>query len=784
MIRNYFTSFIRFIGKHKAYSFNNLLGLSIGMASAVIIYLWILDEQSFDTFHENYDNLYRFVQTQHYEDGDFLVAATPGPMAPEFEELFPEIIETARFRPGLPEVLISYDDKKFYEYRVAFADKEFFKLFSYPFVRGSADNPFHDVNSLLITEHIAEKYFGDEDPVGKTLYINNEEVYTVTGVLKNIPVNSHLQFDIIGNFDKLEKLGYYVGWNNNFYYGYALLQEGVDHHTLGPKFDQYMRENQGNERTNFWLQPLPEIHLHSDFDIDVYSHTEPTYQYIRIFYIIGILIILIAIINYINLSTARSTRRALEVGIRKVHGAKRSQLIRQFMGESFLLVLFSYLIAMLLVEIALPLFNQFTGKAVSVNYSDPHFTIGIVILIILTSLISGGYPALFLSSYNPAQILKGNIKAGPASFRRILVIIQFSIAIIMIISTGIIYRQLTYIQNLNLGIDKEMVLYSRIRGSLYQEYFTFKQELSDYPSIISISYCSNLPTYNVASTSGIDWEGKSEETNVLIHRFIVDHDYIPTFGIELVTGRNFSLEHPSDSGDFILNEAAIRQMGMEDPIGKRFRLWDMEGKIIGVMKDFNYKSLHKEVEPLCMYIDRRVMGYIYIKIEGQNVSGILANVEKVATKINPFFPMDFQFIDQEFEKLYRSEEKLRTLFTLFAILAIFLSCLGLFGLSSFMAEKRTKEIGIRKAMGSNSWQILTLFSWDALKWILISNIIAWPVAWFYMKHWLNDFAYKTSIKLWIFLIAGIGVLLIAILAVSLQALRAARINPAISLKHE
>jgi len=784
MIRNYIIAFFRFIGKHKAYSLNNILGLSIGMASAVLIYLWILDELSFDTFHENYDNLYRFVQTQHYEDGDFLVAATPGPMAPTFEDLFPEIIETARFRPTSSEVLISYEDKKFYEYRFAFADKEFFKLFSYPFVEGSAENPFPDINSLLITERIAKKYFGNEDPIGKTIYVNREVAFTITGVLEDIPANSHLQFDFLGNFDRLEKLGYYIGWNNNYYYGYALLQEGVDYRTLAPRFDQYMQENDLTTTTNFWLQPLSEVHLHSDFDIDVYSHTEPTYQYIKIFYIIGILIILIAIINYINLSTARSTRRALEVGIRKVHGAKRPQLIRQFMGESFTLVIFSYLIAMLLVELVLPAFNHFTGKEVSVDYSDQQFAIGMIILVIFTGLISGGYPSLFLSSYNPVQIMKGEIKAGPAAFRRILVTVQFSIAIMMIICTGIVYNQLTYIQNINLGLEKEHVLYSRVRGNLYSDYFTFKQELLKYPGIQSITYCSDLPTYNVASTSGIDWEGKNEQTRVLIHRFIVDHDYIPTFGIEMAAGRNFSLDHPSDSGDFILNEAAIRQMGMEDPVGKRFTLWGRDGKIIGITKDFNYKSAHKEIEPLCMYLEPRVFGYIYIRIDGQNVQGTMKNIEKVAKQINPFFPMDFQFINREYENLYTSEQKLRTLYTLFAFLAIFLSCLGLYGLSSFLAEKRTKEIGIRKTMGSNPWQIMTLFSWDALKWILLSNLVAWPVAWWFMNRWLQGFAYKTDIEFWIFAAAAILVLIIAILSISFEVIRTVRINPAVSLKYE
>ncbi len=784
MLRNYLSTFLRFIYRHKGYSIINILGLSVGMAATVIIYLWILDELNFDTFHEKYDHIYRIVQTQHYEDGDFYVAATPAPLPLALEDYFPEIIETARFRPGSPEVLVSYNDKKYYETKVAFADKEFFDIFSFEFVKGSPGNPFPDINSVLITERIAEKYFGDEDPLGKVINLNERLIFTVASVLKNIPANSHLQFEILGNFEILESVGYEVGWNNNYYYGYAILQDGIDYRSMGVKFDQYLKENQGSFRSNFWLQPLSEIHLHSDFDIDVYSHTEPKYNYIRIFFIIGVFIIFIAIINYINLSTARSTRRAMEVSVRKINGAKRKQLIRQFLGESFLLTLISYLIAILLIELILPYFNQFTGKEVSVNYSDLSFTFGMIILILFTGFVSGIYPALFLSSYNPVQILKKDIKAGPVSFRNILVILQFFAAVIMIICTIIVYSQLTYIQNMNLGLDKDLILYSQIKGNLYDDYITFKEELKKYPGIVNITCCSDLPTYNVASTSGIDWEGKSEETNVLIHRYIVDHDYIPTFGIEMAAGRNFSFEHPSDSGCYILNEAAIRQMEMEDPVGKRFSLWGGDGEIIGVMKDFHYKSIHKEVEPLCMYLISRVFGYIYIKISGENVPGTIAKIEKVWNQFNPYFPMDFKFIDIEYDKLYVFEKKLRALFTLFAVLAIFLSCLGLYGLSSYMVEKRTREIGIRKAMGSNNRDILALFSRNTLKLILISNLIGWPVSWWYMQNWLNEFAYRTKISFWIFPATAVLVLIIAILSVSYQSLRAANINPAVTLKYE
>ncbi len=786
MIRNYLKSLLRFLYKHKTYTLNNILGLSIGMASVVIIYLWILDELSFDTFHPNHERIYRFVQTVQNEDLEFKIAVSPAVMPPTFEEQFPEIIETARFRPETREVLVSHGDKKFYETKVAYADKEIFSLFSFRFISGSSNDPFPAVNSVIVTEKIAEKYFGEDDPTGKFITINEDQVFLISGVLENLPLNSHLKFDILCNFDILKSDSYYYSesWHDHNFYGYALLHEDADIGLLSEKFTEFMRENHQYESTTYWLQPLSDVHLRSDFDIDLYSHSEPKAQYILIFSFVGIFILLIAVFNYINLTTARSTRRAMEVGIRKVNGAIRIQLFRQFMSESFILILITYLIAMLVVELVIPFFNQLTGKELSVNYMDPSFAIGMGILVILTGFLSGVYPSLFLSSFSPIRIIKGDIKAGPSLFRKVLVFFQFFVAVFIIVCTGIIYKQLQYIQNRNIGLDKELVLYSRINGEMFKNFHSFKQELKNYPEIKNITYCSQLPTYTVASTSAVDWEGKEEETSMIIHQYIVDHDYIPLFGIELSAGRNFDLNHPSDSGDFILNEAAIRHMGLENPVGKRFQLWNREGTIIGVMKDFHFKSLHKKVEPLCLRLARTVAGYIFIKIEPDNIENTLKQVRIVWDAHNPQFPMAFEFLDNEYQKLYQSEQKLRSLFTLFALLAVFLSSLGLIGLTSFLTEKRTKEIGIRKAMGSSPWKIMTLFSWDTLKWILLSNLVAWPIAWWFMKRWLQGFAYKTEIAIWIFAAAAILVLIIAILSISFEVIRIARINPAVSLKYE
>jgi putative ABC transport system permease protein len=788
MIRNYLKSFIRFISEHKAYSINNIIGLSIGMASAVLIYLWILDELSFDTFHDNYNNIYRIVATWDNADGDFNLAVTAAQLAPAFKESFPEILETARFRPAETAMLVSHGENKFYEDDIAYVDKEFFRIFTHPFIYGSGENPFPELYSAVISKEIATKYFGDGDLVGEQFSLDEETVVTVTGVIEDVPANSHLHFKILLNFELLPKMGWDLGWENNSIFAYALMKEGFDYPSLKTRIDTLTKQLYSHGVYEFWLQPLSDVHLKSSMEEDVYSHTEPTYQYIRIFSFIGIFILLLSVINYVNLSTARSTMRAREVGVRKVFGARREQLVRQFMGESFFLCLLSYLLAMLLVEIVLPQFNDFTGKEVFVNYSDPRFLTGMLSIILISGVFSGAYPSLFLSSYIPVKVLRGEIKTGPSAFRRVLVILQFTIAILMIICTGIVYRQLTFIQNRNLGINTEQIVYARINGGLEKKLRGFKEELLQNPGISFVSHSNNLPTWTDNGTYGIYWEGKAQEDILYIVPNLVDQDYIPTFGIEMAEGRNFSVDRPADYSNYILNEQAVSLMNLTDPIGKKFGMWGMDGEIIGVMKNYNFKSLHKEIEPLVLFMRDPAVedpyGYVFIKMEGADVRKTLGYIESTWNKINPFFPADFSFLDQDYANLYDSENKMRTLFTIFAALSVFLSCLGLFGLTSFMTEKRRREIGIRKAMGASSWQIMALFSWDAQKLILISNLIAWPLAWLYMKHWLNDFAYKTSINPWIFLLSGFIVLLISVLTLSFQAQKASRINPAISIKRE
>lgn len=788
MIRNYLISFIRFLRRHKAYSINNILGLSIGMAAAVLVFLWILDELSFDSFHENYEQIYRIVTTMDNPEGDLEITTTAAPLAEAFEESFPEIIETARFKPHWQEMNVAQEEVKFLEKDLTFADKEFFNIFTHRFILGSELDPFPDVNSAVITEEYSQKYFGEKNPLGETLRLNDEFDVTISGVIENVPANSHLNFSMLINFEMIEEFGYELHWENLSHHAYALLREDVDLVALKTQIDTLTKELYSHGGYEFSLQALPEVHLRSSFDIDVYGHSEPINQYIRIFILIGVLILLISVINYINLATARSTARAREVSVRKVFGARRGQLIRQFLGESFLLCLLSYLLAMLLVEAVLPSFNAFTGKEVKVDYSNARFSIGIIAIFLLTGLLSGSYPALLLSSYIPARTLSGDIKAGPSSFRRVLVILQFSIAVLMIICTGIVYRQLTFMQNRNLGIHTEQTIYFPVVGDIGEKLSYLKEELKKYPGVNGVTNSGSLPTYSINGTFGIWWDGKTEEDNLHINVNKVDPDYIPTLGIELTEGRNFLPDYPSDSANFILNETAVKQMQLKDPVGTRFALWGMNGEIVGVVKDYNFNSLHKEINPLCLHITTPgyagVYGYIFIKLEGSNIRKTLGDVEGFWSKSFPTLPFDYRFLEEEYASLYLAESRMRSLFALFAALSVFLSCLGLYGLSSFMAEKRTKEIGIRKAMGATSGQILTLISWDAIKWVLISNLIAWPIAWLYMKQWLADFAYRTGISLWIFILSAFIVLLISVITLSFQALNAARINPAMTIKHE
>jgi len=788
MLKSYLLLAYRVLFRYRGYSFINILGLAVGLTCSIIIYLWLLDEINYDRHNENYESIYRLVQDEKLEGGIYKVAATPAPLAPLLMEKFPEITLTGRYRPIIEKVLVTWKDKKFYENGFGYADPELLRIFTFDFLHGSREHALDKPNGLIITERIAGKYFGDENPIGKSIQIDGGFVYTVTAVIANLPSNSHIQFDMLAPFERIMQMGWSTNWGNNYYYAYMLFNNAYDYKLMKDKFHRFLIKQfnlqEKDLTSDFYLQPLSDIHLKSEFDIDLYSHSEVSYQYLYIFSTVAIIILLIVVINYMNLSTARAARRAREVGIRKTAGATRRQLITQYMGESFILTLISGFIALILCDLALPLINNFTGKNLGIHYSDYQFTLGLAGIILFTAISAGSYPSFFISSFSPQLVLKGHVKSGSSLFRKILVIFQFSLAIILIIGTFVISDQLKFLQNRNLGLNKDQILYTEFSGSMNKNFSLFKSALKQLPEIENVTWSSDLPTYTVHSTWGVSWEGNTSSSLFLIHQFAVDEDYLPTFGMGIKDGRNFDFAYPSDSGCFILNETAVNLMDMKDPVGKWFRLWDNQNTIIGVMKDFNFKSLHKPVEPLILWIGRDPFGFIFIKVRPGEMNRSMTAIRRVWEKYNPDFPLELKFLDAEYENLYKAEQKMAILFGGFAIVAIFLSCLGLFGLASFMTETRTREIGIRKAMGASGSTVIRMLSIDFATWVVVATIIGVPVAYFYLHHWLQNFAFRTTIRPGSFILAIILVLVIAQLSVIYQTRKASRKDPADVLKYE
>ncbi|UCC38615.1 MAG: ABC transporter permease [Candidatus Aminicenantes bacterium] len=788
MLKNYLKIALRNIKKHKGYSLINVTGLAIGIAVCLFILLWVQDELSFDRFHANIDNLYRLTEDQIYTDGTiFPVAVTPELLGPGLKTDYPEVVEFARFRI-LGRVLVSTGDKDFYENGFACADPAFFQMFTFPLLKGSPAAVLSDMGKVVISEEIADKYFGSENPIGKPISLNKNWDFLVSGVMKNIPVNSHMRLDFVAHFDFLIKeLGYGGGWWNNNFYTYVRLAEKADVEKLSKEVYGYLKKIYDKTSTRIRLQPVKDIHLRSHYAIDLYGATQDKSQYVYIFTAVAFIVLLLACINFMNLATARSGVRSREVGLRKVVGARRFELILQFFGESVLFALMASLIASVLVLAFLPVFNSLTAKSLPLSLIfSPAVILFLVGISLFTGIFSGVYPALFLSAFQPVSIFRGDSLTGTRSafFRKALVVLQFALSIVFIAGTLIIGSQLRYIQSRNLGFDKEAVMHFRLRGSLRQKYEAFKTELLQLSGIENVTRASNFPTYTVHSTSAFRWEGMTPEDKILVHHNAVGYDYIKTFEIEIVDGRDFSKQFPSDKDAFIVNETAVRLMRYEEPVGKRIQLWNLKGAIIGVVKDFHYKSLHTEIEPLLLRIAPGRNRYVFVKLRTENIHDNIQALGRIYSKHCPEYPFEFGFLDESLDNLYRNDRRVGSVFNVFTVLAIFISCLGLFGLASFLIERRTKEIGIRKILGADVGKILVLLSRDFLRWVAVANIIAWPVAFFAMNRWLQNFAYRTNIALWTFALAAGFALGIALLTISYHSIRASLSNPADSLRYE
>ncbi len=788
LLWNYLVVALRKIKRQKGYAIINVAGLAIGIGVSLFIFLWIWDESSFDRFHSGFNDICRVTQDQKYSDGTvFPVAVTPELLGPGLKQDFPEVLEFTRFR-RVGRNLLSFGEKQFYESGIAFADPSFLKVFTFPLVKGNPETALGSPDSLVITETAARKYFGSEDPLGRTLRLANTFDFKVTGVARDIPSNSHLQFDFLGNFTVLIKnLGYGPGWWNNDFYTYLRLAPQADFDKLAAAVEGYLTKV-APTKTRIRLQHLQDVHLRSSYAIDIDGPSRDRSQVVAVFAGVAFLVLLIACINYMNLATARSGLRSKEVGLRKVVGAGRADIMRQFFGESLLFAAISSCAAAGLASLLLPLFNSLTGKTISpADLAGPPVIMFLAGVALVAGVLSGIYPALFLSAFRPASIFRGESLSGARSalFRKSLVVLQFGLSIVFIAGTLVIAAQIRHMQTRDLGYDKDSLVYFPLRGELRKNYQAFRSELLRSAGILGVTSSSGVPTYTVQSTSAFDWEGRSPGESILVHHYSVGYDYFETLGMEMVKGRSFSREFPSDKDAYIVNETAARLMGYNEPLGKTVSLLSrLEGPIIGVVKDFNFKSLHVNVEPLVLRIEPARDNYVFVKTGLQNIAPSLETIRRLHGKHNPGYPLEYEFLDEALGELYRSDRQFGAVIRVFTGLAIFISCLGLLGLASFLAEKRTKEIGIRKVLGARVAGLVLLQTGEFSKWILVAGLISAPAAYYAAGRWLRGFAYHITPSAGIFLAAILATWLVALLAVGFQSVRAARANPVESLRHE
>ena len=788
MFKNHLKIAFRNIGRNKTYSFINISGLAIGMACCILILLWIQDELSFDRFHHYANRLGRAV-VEVEDSGQRPWAVTEAPLSQALKETYPEIVQATRMQLGR-RFRVRLGEKRFDERKNIFAGPAFFEMFTFPFIKGNPQTALNGKRSVVITEKMARKYFGVEDPLGKTLNFNDKFDLQVTGVLKDIPKNSHLQFDFVLPFNWLEDFGQDINnWGNFNFFTYVLLEKNASAAEVSQKISGYLETIAPGNNRRLFIQPLGRIHLHSDFEYDALAVNNSDYKYIFIYASIALFVLFIACINFINLSTARSSNRAKEVAMRKVVGANKKDIIRQFFGESLAFSFIAFGFALAFVFLFLPVFNNLSGKDLFLDVTgNIWIPVGLIGIAFFTGLLSGSYPSLYLSSFQPGKVLKRTFTADPKSshYRKVLVVAQFSLSIILIIGTTVIDNQIDYIRNRKLGFDKENLLYMPLVGGIRQQYEAIKNEWLRNGNIKSVTASSNLPSFGRNwATGNLDWEGRDLSETIIMQGVDIDYDFFETFGMQMKEGREFSRDFPTDENSgVILNETAINIMGLQSPIGKRFSVGNWQGTIVGVVQDYNFKPLHNKIEPLILVMVSRQLNFVFVRIKSQNMSDTIKFLKSEWERYNPQFSFEYGFVDTLLGNMYTNEEKVRTLFNYFTFLAIFISCLGLFGLSFYLTEKRTKEIGIRKVLGASVPKIVTMLSKEFLKWVLIANIIAWPVAYYFMDKWLQNFAYKTDIKIWIFLLSGALAFIIALLTISYQTIKAASANPADSLRYE
>lgn len=801
MLKNYLKIACRNLLSQKVYSLINISGLAIGIACFMLIYLFVTNELGYDKFNTKYDRIYRIIEKINNDGQGEESTSSPIPVAAALMNDYPQYIEsiTRFFNYQQPTITLQVDDKKFNEDKAFFADSSLFKVFDYKLSSGNPDNALAAPNSIVMSREMAKKYFGDKDPMGKTLKLQGAVDVKVTGIFAELPAQSHIHFDCLISFSTVNSLngpnfGRSFVWNPAW--TYILLKKGVSPEQLErefPNFGQKYYPALIKDQVHNYLQPLKDIHLNSHLDYEIETNSDISIVYI--FSIVGILILIIACINFMNLATARSTKRAREVGMRKVLGAGKNQLIKQFLGESLIISFISVLTAIFLINLLLPLFNGLADKDLSFNIiSNPGLLLSLLLVGFVVGIAAGIYPAFYLSSTLPITTIKTNVqpRGGAALLRKVLVVTQFAISLALIIGTIIINKQLTFLQNANTGFNKDQVLVVPLKPQMLRNYEALKNQFLTNSNVINVTAMNEVIGEN-HNTHEVNYEGMQAGKWIYLPGLMVDDRFLPTFDLKLVAGRNFSKEFPGDDSlSILINESMVKHLGWETPekaIGKRFNLFNGQERVIGVIKDFNFVSLKEPIGPFFIALIRPQLAFFFkknmaIKIKASNIKNTISFLNEKWSEIVPSFPFEFSLLNDRLNNMYKSQDRLGKLVGYFSILAIFIACLGMFALASYSVERKFKEIGIRKVMGATSPEIIALLMKEFLILVLIANVISWPASYLIMNNWLKDFAFRIEFPFWALVFSGIITMLVSILTVGFQAYKAATLNPVKSLRYE
>ncbi|HWB91014.1 MAG TPA: ABC transporter permease [Puia sp.] len=812
MLKNFLKVAFRNMWKQRGYSFLNIFGLAIGMTCSLLILLWIQDEKSMDNYHVKRDRIYSIYERQYYDGKIQAGFFTPGLLPEEMKKVLPEV-EMATGFTWAEKTTWQVGDKILKE-QGRMAGPDFFRIFTFPLLQGTPASALSAPTSIAISRKMAVEFFGSpQAAIGKPIRYENRKEYKIMAVFEDQPQNTSDKFDYLINWTSwLEDNSWAKDWGNNGPQTIVLLRKDADPAAFTKKIthflDNYNKKQSKSFRIELGMERFGDIYLHSNFVNGRIAGGR--IEYVRLFTVVAIFILLIACINFMNLTTARSVRRAKEIGIRKVLGAVRPALIRQFIGEAVVLSFFSVILALGMVLLLLPVFNGLTRKSISFPFASSFFWLSLLTLTLVTGILSGSYPALFLASFRPIRVLKGSegirsfrprasvskqlvrwplkFSAGTAWFRKGLVVFQFVLSIILIIGTIVVSGQVNYVQSMDLGYDRDNLVYIPLDGDLPAKYKPFREAALRLPGVVDVSRVNQDPTDIENGTLGVDWDGKDPNTRIMFTNMAAGYNIVRTMKLKLVKGREFSADYPTDTAGYMLNEEALRRIGYKDPIGRRLTFWGKKGTIIGVVRDFHFNSLHDPILPLVIRYgeDGKEVAYgdIVVRIQGSQMRSTLRGLEQVCHELNPRFPFTYQFADDEYRDLYKSESIVHNLANCFAALAIFVCCLGLLGLAMFTAEQRTKEFGIRKVLGAKAMTLFSLLSRDFLVLVLIAFLVASPVAWWAMNQWLENFAYHIPLRWWVFLMAGMLALLIALITVSFQAFKVAIANPVKSLRSE